>query len=72
MSRRPPPDSPVPRLALRVEEAAAALGVSDDYYRAAIAPHVRTFRDGRIKLVAVAELERFLVERSHLLFEEAA
>jgi hypothetical protein len=59
-------DAPVPRIALRVEEAAAALGVSDDFYRAYIAPHVRTLRRGRVKLVTVDELQRFADENSEL------
>ena len=59
----------VPRLALRVEEAAAAIGVSDDFYRAHVAPHVRVVRRGRLRLVAVRELERFLDENAELVFE---
>lgn len=53
----------VPRLALRPEEAAAALGVGVDYFREHIAHELRWTRRGRLKLVAVSELERWL-ERS--------
>lgn len=60
--------APVPRIALRVEEAAAALGISDDAYRAHVAPHVRIVRRGRLKLVAVSELERFLDEHGERVF----
>jgi hypothetical protein len=53
--RRPPP-----RTALSIEEACASLGVSWDLWREHIAPHVRVTYVGRRKLVAVAELERWL------------
>ena len=52
--------SAVPRLALRVEEAAAALGVSDDFYREYVAPDLKITRRGRVRLVAVTELQRWL------------
>jgi hypothetical protein len=61
--------SPVPRLALRVEEAAASLGISPDAYAEHVAPYVRVVRRGRLKLVAVAELERFLAEHAEAVFE---
>ncbi len=48
------------RLALSVEEACAALGVSWDFWREHIEPDVRVVRRGRRKLIAVAELERWL------------
>ncbi len=48
------------RLALNVEEACAALGVSSDFWSEYIAPEVRIVRRGRRKLVAVRELERWL------------
>lgn len=53
-----------PRLALRVSEAAAALGVSVDYFSARIAPDLRVVRDGRTKLVPVEELRRWLDEHA--------
>jgi excisionase family DNA binding protein len=53
----------VPRLALGPDEAAAALGVSRDYLDEHIGSELRWVRRGRRKLVAVAELERWL-ERS--------
>jgi hypothetical protein len=51
-----------PTLALSVEEACAALGVSWDLWREHVAPEVRIVRLGRRKLIAVRELERFLDE----------
>jgi excisionase family DNA binding protein len=50
----------VPRLALTVEEACAALSVSWDTWREHIEPGVRLVRVGRRKLVQVRELERWL------------
>ena len=52
--------SPVPRLALSVSEACDALGVSWDMFSEHIAPELRIVRRGRRKLIAVAELERWL------------
>jgi excisionase family DNA binding protein len=50
----------IPRLALSPEEASTALGVSRDYFDAHIAHELRIVRRGRRKLIAVAELERWL------------
>jgi hypothetical protein len=50
-------------LAFTVAGAAAALSVSDDFFREHIAPELRWVRRGRRKLVARVELERWL-ERS--------
>lgn len=54
------PKAPVPRLALSIGEAAASLGVSADYFAEHVAPDLRMVRRGRKRLVAVAELERWL------------
>jgi excisionase family DNA binding protein len=67
--------SPVPRVALSIEEACAALGVSWDTWSEHIAPHVKIVRVGRRKLVPVAELEKWLAteaERQRLPTVEAA
>jgi excisionase family DNA binding protein len=53
---------PTPPLALSVEQACAALGVSWDTWREHIADDVRIVRIGRRKLIAVAELQRWLDE----------
>jgi len=50
----------VPRLALRREEAAAALGVSDDHFDRHVRHELRAVRRGRVALYPVAELERWL------------
>ena len=65
MSKRP-----VPRLALGVDEAAASLGVSRDYFDEHIAAELRWVRRGRRKLVAVAELERWLERNAALSVEQ--
>ncbi len=54
--------SNVPRLALSVEEACEALGVSWDFWKEHVAPEVRVVRRGRRKLIAVEELRRWLDE----------
>jgi hypothetical protein len=64
MSAREISTAPVPRLALSIEEACAALGVSWDYWSEHIAPDLRLVRRGRRKLVPVSELQRFLDENA--------
>jgi len=54
----------VPRLALRREEAAAALGVSDDFFDRHVRHELRVARRGRVALYPVAELERWLEENA--------
>lgn len=70
MARRPLPESPVPRLALRVEEVAAALGVSYDFARDRVLPELHAVRRGSLVLYPVAEVQRWLAENAHALFEE--
>jgi hypothetical protein len=60
----------VPRLALSVEEACAALGVSWDFWREHIAPEVRIVRRGRRKLVPITELQRWLDNSGELVLGE--
>lgn len=48
------------RLALRPDEAAHVIGVSRDFFDAHVRPDIRLVRKGRITLVPVAELERWL------------
>jgi hypothetical protein len=61
--------APVPRLALDVQEACVALGVSWDTWHEHIEPEVRLIRLGRRKLVPVAELERWLAEHAQTTLE---
>lgn len=50
----------VPRVALRPQECAAAIGVSRDFFDVHIAPDLRWVRRGRLKLCAVSESQRFM------------
>jgi excisionase family DNA binding protein len=63
------PPATVPRLALSVEQACAALSVSWDTWKAQIEPEVRIVRVGRRKLIPVAELERWLQEHAETTLE---
>ena len=62
--------SPVPRLALRTGEAAAACGVSEDFFAAEIAPHVPCVRRGRLKLYPIGLLTAHLEQSAELLFDD--
>jgi hypothetical protein len=53
-------DRTQPALALRREQAAAALGVSVDFFDAHVRPEVRAVRRGRLTLYPLAELQRWL------------
>jgi hypothetical protein len=50
----------VPPLALSVDQAAAALGVSPNSLRRYVLPHVRSVKVGRVRIVPVAELGKWL------------
>lgn len=63
--------APIPRLALTREEAAAAIGMSLDSFERYCQPTLRLIRCGRMRLVAVAELGRWLDENSARVLEEA-
>ncbi len=67
MSGRPP--APLPRLALSPDEAAAALGVSRDYFDEHVARELRIVRRGRRKLIPVREIERWLDRSATLTLE---
>jgi hypothetical protein len=57
--------SPIPRVLLRLpSEAAAALGVSDEFLDEHIRPELRLIRRGRFNFVAVAELNRWAEQNS--------
>jgi excisionase family DNA binding protein len=54
------------RLAFSPDEAAAALGVSRDFFDTHLVPELRIVRRGRRRLVPLRELERWLQEASSL------
>jgi len=56
--------APIPRLALTREEAAAALGMSVDSFERHVQPTIRLVRLGRMRLVPIAEIERWLDEHA--------
>jgi hypothetical protein len=51
--------SPIPRVALTRDEAAAALGMSLDSFERHVQPELRLIRRGRLRLVPVTELQRW-------------
>jgi len=53
-------ERPTPRLTLSPQEAADVLGVSRDYFDAHVKPELRVIRRGRLVLVPVRELERWV------------
>jgi len=59
----------VPVLALSVDEACEALGVSWKTWQEHVASEVRIVRLGRRKLIAVSELQRFMDERGERILD---
>ncbi len=53
-----------PRIALTKAEAAAAIGVSVDFFEARVQPDLDVIREGRKVLIPTAELERWITERA--------
>jgi hypothetical protein len=51
---------PVPRLALTIDEAAAAIGVSESHFRRYILRHVKVVYSGGARLIPTPELARWL------------
>jgi hypothetical protein len=49
----------VPRIALTIPEAAAALGCGPDFFDQYVTPEIKLIRRGSKRLVPVAELERW-------------
>jgi len=58
--------APVPRVALNREDAAAALGISLDSFERHVQPDLRMIRRGKLRLVPVAELERWAAGHAEL------
>lgn len=54
---------PAPRLALSAREAADALGMSLRHFERHVQPHLRIRYSGQLRLIPVAELERWLGEQ---------
>jgi hypothetical protein len=64
--------APIPRLGLTREEAAASLGMSLDSFERHVQPSIRMCRLGRIRLVPVRELERWLEDNAERTLDSAA
>jgi excisionase family DNA binding protein len=60
-----------PRLALTRPEAAASLGMSLDSFERYVQPELRLIRRGRLRLIPVRELERWLESNAARVLEEA-
>jgi hypothetical protein len=58
------PHREIPCLALTRTEAAQSLGMGTTSFDEEVRPYVRAYRDGKLRLYPVRELERFLDENS--------
>jgi hypothetical protein len=69
MSRQfdPPGEASFRPLALRIGDAAEAFGISVESFERYVESKVKILRLGKMKLVAVAELERFLEEEAYVI-----
>ncbi len=56
--------APIPRLALTRQDAAASIGMSLDSFERHVQPTIRMVRLGRLRLVPVEELGRWLSENA--------
>ena len=54
----------VPRIGLRKEDAARALGLSDESFDRYVRPHIRVVRLGSLRVYPVRDLARFLESRA--------
>ena len=60
----------VPTLALPVKQAAESLGLSENHFRRDVLPHVRSIKLGKVRIVPVIELERWLYLNGRFADEE--
>ena len=59
-----------PRLALTRQEAAAALGMSINSFERHVQPELRLVRRGKLRLIPVREIERWLEDNSDLALDQ--
>lgn len=64
--------APIPRIALTPPEAAAAIGVGEDFFTEHVRPHLRLVRRGRKVLVPVTELELWVHANAESVLREVA
>lgn len=62
----------VPRLALTRTEAAESLGMSLDSFERHVQPELRLVRRGKLRLVPVSELQKWLDRQAERVLEGAA
>lgn len=62
--------APIPRFALTPREAAAAIGVGDDFFTEHVRRELRLVRRGRKVLVPVSELERWIEDNAESVLSE--
>ena len=62
------PSQNVPRVALSRQEAAIALGISLDSFERHVQPELRLIRRGKLRLVPIAELERWANDNAESVF----
>ena len=60
----------MPALASTVAQAAASLGLSENHFRRDVLPHVRSIKVGKVRIVPVIELERWLYLHARFADEE--
>ena len=65
-------DMAVPRIALTRAEAAASLGLSVNSFERHVQPHLRIVRRGKIRLVPVVEIERWLQQNADRVLDGVA
>lgn len=58
--QRKPLKAQLPRKAVRIEEAAASLGVSPDWFKEHVFPEIETVRRGRMLLIPEGELDSWV------------
>ncbi len=58
------------RVTLTRSEAAAALGISVDSFERHVQPELRLIRRGRMRLIPVSELERWVAKNATLTLNE--
>jgi len=71
-SRSNPEQANAPRLALRRDEAARSLGISEETFDRYVRPRLQVVRLGTVRLYPIAELEAFLAAEATSIARELA
>jgi hypothetical protein len=62
----------IPRVALTRQEAAEALGMGLTSFEQYVQPHVKIVRRGKLRVIRVAELERWAEENEERVLDDVA